>query len=65
MDLILALVVPAEATEQHLRILTSLATRFGDERLRERLRRAASPEEAYTLLVGDDAAPRRRAASPA
>ena len=64
-DLILALVVPAESTEQHLRILTSLATLFSDERLREGLRQAASPEAAYTLLTGDDAAPRRRAAAPA
>ena len=63
-DLMCALVVPAESTEEHLQILSSLATRFSDERFRDRLRRCATAEELYTLLAGDEVAPRRQAAAP-
>jgi nitrogen PTS system EIIA component len=61
-DLVCALVVPEKSTEEHLQILASLAALFGDERLRERLRRAASAAEAYALLSGDGLAPLRHAA---
>ncbi len=63
-DMVCALVVPAESTEEHLQILASLAALFSDAGLRERLRRAASAEELYTLLTGEKIATLRHAASP-
>jgi PTS system nitrogen regulatory IIA component len=62
-DLVCALVVPAESTEEHLQILASLAALFSDEHLRERLRRAVSADELYALLTNDEVAPSRRAGS--
>jgi nitrogen PTS system EIIA component len=63
-DLICALVVPVESTEEHLQILASLAALFSDGRLRERLRRAASATEVYNLLTGEDETRQRKAAAP-
>ena len=63
-DLVCALVVPVESTEEHLQILASLAALFSDERLRENMRRAASAEEVYTLLTGEDVPRHRQAATP-
>ena len=63
-DMVCALVVPVESTEEHLQILAALAALFSDEGLRERLRHAVSAEELYTLLTGEAAAPLRHAASP-
>jgi len=51
-DLAFALLVPEAATEVHLQLLASLAAMFSDPELRERLRRAASPEELLDLLTG-------------
>jgi PTS system nitrogen regulatory IIA component len=61
-DLVCALVVPTESTEEHLQILASLAALFSDEHLREQLRHAASAEAVYALLSGDGLAPLRHAA---
>ena len=63
-DLICALVVPAESTEEHLQLLASLAELFSDEGLRERLRKAATAMEAYALLAGEVIPPLRRASGP-
>jgi len=63
-DLVCALVVPVESTEEHLQILASLAALFSDERLRESMRRAASAEELYTLLTGEEVTRHRQAATP-
>lgn len=63
-DLVFALVVPEESTEEHLQVLATLAALFSDEALRGRLRHATSPEELYTLLTGKADIPLRRAASP-
>ncbi len=63
-DMVCALVVPAESTEEHLQILATLAALFSDEQLRERLRRAASAAELYALLTGDERAPLRQTATP-
>jgi PTS system nitrogen regulatory IIA component len=49
-DLALALLVPEEATENHLQLLSALATMFSDERLRQGLRHATSPEEVLALF---------------
>ena len=63
-DLICALVVPIESTEEHLQILASLATLFSDGRIRESMRRAASAEELFTLLTGEEVTRYRQAATP-
>lgn len=49
-DLFLALAVPAECTDVHLRLLASVAERFGDEVCRRRLRKAADPDEVLAIL---------------
>jgi PTS system nitrogen regulatory IIA component len=63
-DLICALVVPIESTEEHLQILASLAALFGDGKVRENMRRAASAEELYMLLTGEEVALHRQEAAP-
>lgn len=50
-DLVFALLVPEEATEEHLQLLAKLATMFNDGQLRDRLR-AAGAEEAMAILTG-------------
>ncbi len=51
-DLALAMLVPAEATEEHLQLLASLAHLFNDEKVCEQLRNAKSPDAILTLLNG-------------
>jgi len=50
-DLLFALIVPAESTEEHLQVLALLATMFSDEDLRRRARAADSSNGLYELLV--------------
>jgi len=50
-DLVFALLVPEEATEEHLKLLAQLATMFNQEELREQLR-VAEAEEALAVLTG-------------
>lgn len=49
-DLLFALLVPEESTDEHLQILARLAEMFSDTELVEKLRRANSPEVLYDLL---------------
>lgn len=63
-DIVCALVVPAEATEEHLQLLASLAALFGETDTRDRLRRAESAAQLYDLLTSQDAAPVKQAAAP-
>jgi len=49
-DLVFSLLVPEEATDEHLQLLAGLARLFSDERLCERLRQADDPEQVRTLL---------------
>ena len=51
-DLFFALAVPAECTDVHLRLLASVAERFGNSDCRDRLR-AASSAEAIMKIVSD------------
>jgi PTS system nitrogen regulatory IIA component len=51
-DLVFALLVPSEATDEHLRILARLAAMFNDGSLRDALRRTRSSADAYDLLIG-------------
>lgn len=46
------LLVPAEANEQHLKILAYLARLFSDQAIREQIYEAASNDETYRLLTG-------------
>ncbi len=50
-NLVFALLVPAQANEEHLRILAHLAKLFSDTDLRERLQKSPSPAEAYEILT--------------
>ncbi len=50
-DLIFALLVPEEATEEHLQLLAKLAAMFNDESLRDRLR-LADAVQALAILTG-------------
>ncbi len=49
-DLLFALVVPEQATEDHLRILAMLASLFQEEEFRRRLRACRKPDEILRLL---------------
>jgi len=49
-DLVFALLVPEDATEEHLKLLAELARLFHDPGLREELRKA-DVEQAYNLLT--------------
>ncbi len=51
-DLIFSLLVPEEATDEHLQLLAGLARLFSDEQLCERLRQTETPEQARALLAG-------------
>jgi PTS system nitrogen regulatory IIA component len=50
-DLVFALIVPEDATDEHLQLLARLATTFNDATVRERLREAET-DEALKLLNG-------------
>ena len=49
-DLLFALLVPEESTDEHLQILARLAEMFSDTDLVARLRRASSSNRLYELL---------------
>ncbi len=50
-NLVFALLVPEDATEEHLQILSQLASVFSDKDLRERLLGARTPQEIYQLIT--------------
>ncbi len=49
-DLLFALLVPKESTDEHLEILAALAKLFNEEQFREELRAATSREQIYEVL---------------
>ena len=49
-DLIFAMAVPKHCTEDHSKLLSSIADRFSDPELLERLRKAADANEIWHLL---------------
>lgn len=51
-SLVFAILVPEQATEEHLKLLASLAALFSRSELRERLRESRSPDEVRALLTG-------------
>ena len=50
-DLVFALLVPVEATEQHLKVLANLATLFGNAKYRKKLRDADSNQTLYQTAI--------------
>ena len=52
-DLIFVLLVPQEATEQHLQILKMLAGKLDNAELRDALRAAPDADALYRVRVGD------------
>ena len=52
-DLIFVLLVPQEATEQHLQILKMLAGKLDNAELRDALRAAPDADALYRVMVGD------------
>lgn len=49
-DLVFTIIVPGEATEEHLVILSSLARIFSDDSVCEAIRRAASKDEVAQII---------------
>ena len=50
-DMLFALAVPEESTDEHLQVLALLASMFNDESIREKLRNSNNNEETYKLLT--------------
>ena len=50
-DMLFALAVPEESTDEHLQVLALLASMFNDESFREKLRNSKNNEETYKLLT--------------
>jgi PTS system nitrogen regulatory IIA component len=49
-DLIFAMLVPEESTEEHLKLLSQLAEMFSSEEFREKLRAAENNDKLYKLF---------------
>jgi len=50
-DLVFGLLVPEDSTDEHLQILSTLATLFSDETNCDKLRHAASSEQIHELIT--------------
>lgn len=50
-DMLFVLLVPQDAHEEHLNILSKIATLFNDDQRRETLRKAHSTDSIYDVLV--------------
>ncbi len=50
-DMLFALIVPEESTDEHLQVLALLASMFNDESFRDKLRLSKDNEETYQLLT--------------
>ncbi|MCW8901096.1 MAG: PTS IIA-like nitrogen regulatory protein PtsN [Gammaproteobacteria bacterium] len=50
-DILFALIVPEESTDEHLQVLALLASMFNDESFRLKLRQSQNEEELYQLLT--------------
>ncbi len=49
-DLMFALLVPEESTDEHLEILSELATLFSEQGFRDKVRKAGSVDKIYSLI---------------
>lgn len=61
-DLVVAMLSPAEAGADHLKALARVSGRFRDRALVAKLRGAGSPDAIYALLTADDSGSSRNAA---
>jgi len=50
-DILFALIVPEESTDEHLQVLALLASMFNDGSFRQKLRQSQNEEEIYQLLT--------------
>ncbi|MCK5387022.1 MAG: PTS IIA-like nitrogen regulatory protein PtsN [Gammaproteobacteria bacterium] len=50
-DILFALIVPEESTDEHLQVLALLASMFNDDKFREKLHQSNNNEETYQLLT--------------
>ncbi len=50
-DLLFALLVPEESTDEHLEVLAHLAEKFSDKSFREELRATSSCEQVFELIT--------------
>ena len=50
-DMLFALAVPEESTDEHLQVLALIASMFNDENFREKLRHSDNAEAIYQLLT--------------
>ncbi len=50
-DILFALIVPEESTDEHLQALALLASMFNDKNFRQQLRESKSKEKVYQLLT--------------
>jgi PTS system nitrogen regulatory IIA component len=50
-DILFALIVPEESTDEHLQVLALLASMFKDEDFRKKLRASSSTDNTYQLLT--------------
>ena len=53
-DLVFALLVPEESTEEHLEVLAKIASYFDSEKSRDALRGETSPQKARELICRSD-----------
>lgn len=51
-DLMFILLVPEDATEEHLQLLSQIAQRFSDENIRDSLRSSSDKENFFQQFVG-------------
>ena len=51
-DLLFALIVPEDSTEEHLQTLAKLAEMFSDTTTLHKLRQSNTPSEMYSILTG-------------
>jgi len=50
-DMLFALIVPEESTDEHLQVLAQLASMFSAEDFRQKLRKSNNNEDTYQLLT--------------
>jgi PTS system nitrogen regulatory IIA component len=50
-DILFALIVPEESTDEHLQVLALLASMFNDGNFRQKLRQSQNEDETYQLIT--------------
>jgi len=51
-DILFALVVPADQCQQHLSTLSAMAEKLSDKQILKQLRKATTKEELYQVITG-------------